>query len=263
MRSIVKFTALGIVVLVFLFCVSAYAKSNRVQVDPNHITVDVAAMALEDILEVVANATGVQFIIDQELASKQITMEFNRLPLSEGVKKILSSLNHATLEDDSGKLRKVFIFGDGMQALTLGHDIEADETPRTKTHKRPTRTVAALEEGDATETPDHELLTEDEEFESADEEELVEDTISLTEEPNDSQIQHSHVVSRTENQDTEGPPAGQDQEFEGPPESQEAESVGPSDSGEPPSDGPPNTLDVNQGPPMTSESSPMEGPPQD
>jgi len=266
MRSIVKFTALNLVVLV-LFCLSAYARSNRVQVDQNHITVDVAAMSLEDILEVVANATGVQFIVDRELAGKRITMEFERLPLSDGIKKILFSVNHATLEDDSGRLHKVFVFGSGTEALTLGHDIEPRESRRSQTHRPSAKTVAALDEVDRMDIPDHEHSTEDSEFGLIDTEEIVEDTSSLTQEAHDSHTRDSNVVvSRAKTQDAdEGPPAGQDQEFEGPPQSQGSETAEPPDSGsgEMPSDGPPNTVDVDQGPPATSGSDTMEGPPQD
>jgi len=266
MRSIVKFTALNLVVLV-VFCVSAHARSNRVQVDQNQITVDVAAMSLEDILEVVANATGVQFIVDRELAGKRITMEFDRLPLSDGIKKILFSVNHATLEDDSGRLHKVFVFGSGTEALTLGHDIEPRESPRKTTRRRSARNVTALEQDDAAEIEDQDPLAEDEELGLADEEELVEDGSSLTEEAHDSHTRDSNVVvSRAKTQDAdEGPPAGQDQEFEGPPQSQGPETAGPPDSGsgEMSSDGPPNMVDVDQGPPTTSESGTMAGPPQD
>ena len=258
MRSILKSAAFILVVLAFS-CTSGHARSNRVQVDQNQITVHVDGIALEDILETVANSTGVQFIVDQELAKKRITLEFDRLPLTAGIKKILFSLNHATLEDDSGKLRKVFIFGQGTDSLTFGETDEPDESDERPTRRHSTKTASFIEESDATELLHQEALTEDEESDSADDEEMIEDSVSLTTEFPESHSKRSYAASQ--GQDAEGPPIGQDQEFEGPPESQAQESTGPSGSGETPSDGPPSMAEVDQGPPMTSESGQTEGPP--
>jgi hypothetical protein len=262
MRPILRFAAFVVFVVVFS-CASGHARSNRVQVDQNQITVHVDGIALEDILETVANSTGVQFIVDQELAKKRITLEFDRLPLADGIKKILFSVNHAILEDDSGKLWKVFVFGQGTDSLTFGETNEPDESDERPTRRHAAKTASLIEESDATELMDPEALTEEEEFDSADDEEMSEDSVSLTNELSESHTTRSYAASRTQENDTEGPPIGQDQEFEGPPESQGQESTGPPGSDETPSDGPPNMVEVDQGPPMTSESGQTEGPPQE
>jgi hypothetical protein len=262
MKPILKSIAIGMTVVVVVFSQS-YGESNGVRFDKNGLSVHAKGMALEDLFERLAEATGIQFIIDNDLAKTAAFHDFEGLPLLVGIKKILSPLNHAMIEDDSGRVSKVFIFGEGKDTMTLGERGRPEKPRGRRTDRYSAKRASAVQESDETDLPDVESLTEDEEFDSADDEEIPEDAISLTDEFHDSQTERAYGVSGRKAEDTEGPPIGQIQELEGPPESQQQEYGGPPDSGEISSDGPPTMTGPDNPPPMSSESGQMEGPPEE
>jgi hypothetical protein len=85
--------------------------ANPVRVDGDRLSVHAKGMALGELLTVVEDMTGVQFTFDELIATKEIFLDFEGLPLSEGIKKIIHPLSWATIYDKAGKLRKVIILG--------------------------------------------------------------------------------------------------------------------------------------------------------
>jgi len=92
--------------------------ANPVVVDDHRLSVHAEGIALGELLIAIEEKTGVQFTFDELVATKEIFLDFEGLPLSEGIKKIVRPLSWATIYDDMGKLRKVFILerwkGSGM-----------------------------------------------------------------------------------------------------------------------------------------------------
>ena len=263
--------------IAFLFlmilCCQLYAESTRVAFTKNGLTIHAQRIALGDLLETVAEATGVQFVVDKEVARTTVTLDFEDAPLSDGIKRILSSQNHAMIEDDAGRLSRVFVFGQGKEAVTFGdhepgedyrEDPERDRTERADLGSRRRRTVSRTSRD----------IPPEQEEDSADLDELFEEANTAEEEPIASEDEDSYVLLDREEQTSSGPPISQDQEFDGPPDSETQHHEGPPKaeihtSDEPPEshdqplDGPPVDVTVDNPPPSSSGGGEMDGPPQD
>lgn len=85
--------------------------SHPVEVDGDRLSVCTEGMPLSDLLTIVADMTGIQFSFDQSLGKRRIFLDFQGLPLSRGIGKIVHPLNYASVYDETGKIRKVFILG--------------------------------------------------------------------------------------------------------------------------------------------------------
>jgi hypothetical protein len=66
-------------------------------------------MALGTVLAAIREKTGIEFEVSRGQSEKVISIRFESLPLFDGLKRILSHLNHALLFDLDNKLVKVII----------------------------------------------------------------------------------------------------------------------------------------------------------
>ena len=89
----------------------AVDSSHPVEVVGDRLSVYTEGMPLGDLLMIVEEMTGVQFTFDKSVAKRKIFLDFQGLLLSEGIRKIVRPLNCASIYDEKGKLRKVFILG--------------------------------------------------------------------------------------------------------------------------------------------------------
>jgi hypothetical protein len=98
-----------------IFSIQVWAGSDRglVQVDGDRLTVRAENIALKDLLMSVSEKTGVEFIMSEGLAEEYVSLDFEGLPLVIGIEKIVHSYNHAAINDETGKLSKVYIFSKG------------------------------------------------------------------------------------------------------------------------------------------------------
>jgi len=94
--------------------------SNTVEVEGDRLSVHAEGMALGDLLMAVRDMTGVQFGFVGSVGQRKIFLDFEGLPLSEGIKKIILPSSFAAIYDEAGKLRRVLILetwkGSGMNA---------------------------------------------------------------------------------------------------------------------------------------------------
>ena len=113
MRLGIKHTVFAMLVLsVFIsgdLC--AANRTNLVVLDGDRISVHTEGMSLGELLIAIEEKTGVQFRFDELVATKEIFLDFEGLPLSEGIKKIIHPHSWATIYDNTGKLRMVIILG--------------------------------------------------------------------------------------------------------------------------------------------------------
>lgn len=111
----------------------AASGANPVGVHGDRLSVHAEGMALGELLMVVEDMTGVQFTFDELVAEKKIFLDFEGLPLSEGIKKIIYPLSYAAIYDDIGKLRKVIILGpwkDSGERARMEMGNESPQSPR-------------------------------------------------------------------------------------------------------------------------------------
>ena len=90
---------------------SSAATTARVDYDRNRLSVHADGIALGELLSMVEKQTGVRFSYDDLLAETIVYANFENNVLADGIKRILSQLNHAIVYDGSGGIRTVFIVG--------------------------------------------------------------------------------------------------------------------------------------------------------
>jgi hypothetical protein len=91
---------------------AAYAESP-VEVKGGRISVHADGIPLGELLTAVGALTEVQFGLDKSLAEERVFVDFEGLPLPQGIKKIIHPFNCAEIYDDTGRLCKVVILGRG------------------------------------------------------------------------------------------------------------------------------------------------------
>ena len=89
----------------------------RVDYDGKRLSVHADGVALGELLSMVEKQTGVRFSYDDSLAETIVYANFENNVLADGIKRILSQLNHAIVYDGSGDIRTVLIVGCQMASL--------------------------------------------------------------------------------------------------------------------------------------------------
>ncbi len=114
---------LVLVLLILSINVQGLSKSTNVRVDYDGklLSVHAGGVALGQLLLMVEKRTGVQFSYDRLSAEKIVYADFENNSLVDGIKRILSQLNHAMLYDESGHVRTVLVL-DRQLALREGPD---------------------------------------------------------------------------------------------------------------------------------------------
>jgi hypothetical protein len=123
-----------IVLLVFLSGIGLASNGSEaalnVAIAGERISVRAMGVPLGELLEMIERETGIQFEVDEGILEEKIFVDLADLPFSEGIKKILPSLNHAILYGPSGKIRKVVLIGQGktsgMISIKKGEDSSKD-----------------------------------------------------------------------------------------------------------------------------------------
>lgn len=129
MTNLVGKGVLAVIALSMIASNSIWAASDRgfVQVEGDRLTVHAANVTLKDLLMSVSKKTGVEFIVSEGLAEEYVSLEFDRLPLAAGIKKIVRLYNHAAINDEAGKLSKVFVFAHGKNGSGIASIVTANQ----------------------------------------------------------------------------------------------------------------------------------------
>jgi hypothetical protein len=94
------------------FCLAAgkagtFSSSYR----DNNLSVNIQNSTLNDVLEQVGDKTGVKFECNKKISDNVVRIEFTSLPMDEAIRRILSKFNYAVICSETGKIRKVIVFG--------------------------------------------------------------------------------------------------------------------------------------------------------
>ena len=116
-KAIGKYASLVILPLVVLSGIGLASNgsvaSPNVAIVGDRISVQAMGVPLGELLEAIEQETGIQFEVDEGILEEKIFVDLADLPLSEGIKKIIPSLNHAIVYGPSGKIRRVVLIGQG------------------------------------------------------------------------------------------------------------------------------------------------------
>ncbi len=88
-----------------------------VKYDGKRLSVQADGVALGQLLSEVEKQTGVRFSYDDFLAETVVYANFENNTLADGIKRILSQLNHAIVYDGSGDIRTVLVVDRQMASL--------------------------------------------------------------------------------------------------------------------------------------------------
>lgn len=97
---------------------SASEATNEIFYAQNQLTVHLKEANLKEVLFAVAKVAEVEFTIHKVIADEKVSVQFDRLPLEEGIKKVLRPFNHSIVFDSSGRLIKIIILESGSKSTT-------------------------------------------------------------------------------------------------------------------------------------------------
>lgn len=232
----------------------ALSGGNTVEVDGDRLSVHAEGIALDELLAVVEELTGVEFTFTGSVATKKIFLDFIGLPLAKGIKKIVHPLSCAAVYDDTGKLRRVVILGEWKGSATQAPREGGDEPPGSG------RRMAPSTEPRGSDTPiaprglpmrkrPARLGT------------SSPNTGSSRDEKLDGQEQTMEGSSSERTYAGDGPPKSESELPEGPPNAEVPDHPPPPDSGDAPMEGPPMDRAYSMDGPPTEKTPEMEGPP--
>jgi hypothetical protein len=218
--------------------ITAANEANRVEVDGDRLSVRAEGMALGNLLMAVEQATGVQFVFDGLAAERKVFLDFERLPLSEAMRKIIHPLNFAAIYDDTDRLRKVVILGRGKDSGARERR-EAEDGSSKSSRSGSLHTAPSTPRGGSDTSTTSKVQP------------LRRGPLQFHDPAADKKKAKDGPPVRQE-QGMGGPPLNKSYSVDGPPKTQSEESPGPPDGGS--SDNPP---------PPDPDDSPPDGPPQD
>lgn len=79
----------------------------------NHLTAHVVEANLGEVLLAIAKGAKVEFIFNEAMATEKVSVSFEKLPLEEGIKRIVRPFSYSMVFGPSGQLKSVFIFEEG------------------------------------------------------------------------------------------------------------------------------------------------------
>lgn len=93
----------------------AESSSRRLKVAAGDemITVDLKNALLGDVLREIVGQSKIRFTVHESLLGEKVSVEFDPLPLQEGLRRILASLDYSLVVDKEGRVSEVVILGKG------------------------------------------------------------------------------------------------------------------------------------------------------
>lgn len=215
--------------------VGAANAESPVEVNGGRISVHADGIPLGELLTAVGAMTEVQFGFNESMAEEKVFVDFEGLPLPQGIKKIINPFNRAEIYDDTGKLCKVVILdrweGSGLRVTREGGKGAPESHPSDTVLSAPRRRSDTS----------------------------VESKVP----PLVKRLGHDDSTPQGRSKSGDGPRKSQDRGMEGPPLDTPYVVNGPPVNQRKAMDGPPKVGVPDNPPPADSGSSVMDGPPLD
>ena len=103
----------GIGALLMSFDLKASKAGNEIFYVKEHLTAHLAEANLKEVLSSVAKEAKVAFSLNEAIGAKKVSVRFDKLPLEEGIKRIIRPFNYSMIFGSLGRLEKVIIFERG------------------------------------------------------------------------------------------------------------------------------------------------------
>ena len=110
----------GFALLIFLvsFCIGSVFSDN-VRIEGDRISIQVEGIELGELLKLIEDKTGIELELNNSLSGEKISINFEELSISEGIKKIINTLNYAAIYDPNDMTGKVIIVGSNSNTSTM------------------------------------------------------------------------------------------------------------------------------------------------
>ena len=117
MKFLYAVLLLGMIGLLYVpSSLSASKATNEIFYAQNQLTAHLKEANLKEVLLAVAKAAKVEFKINKATAERKVSVQFDKLPLEKGIKKILRPFNHSMIYNSSGRLKKIIILESGSKS---------------------------------------------------------------------------------------------------------------------------------------------------
>jgi hypothetical protein len=94
-----------------------YAR-NDIFYAKERLTAHLVGAKLKEVLSSVAKEAKVEFSLNEAIATKKVSVRFDKLPLEEGIKRILRPFSYSMIFSPLGRLEKVIIFEHGSNSTS-------------------------------------------------------------------------------------------------------------------------------------------------
>jgi hypothetical protein len=87
--------------------------AQRVTIQDGRISVDLKEASLVSVARDIERQSGISFKGDESLVEESVSLAFKDLPLEQGIKRILATVNYSLLYDSRGEISEVMIMSEG------------------------------------------------------------------------------------------------------------------------------------------------------
>ncbi len=91
----------------------------RVDFENGLLSVKAESATQQQILEEINRKTGGKLVVEKDAGTRSVSLSFQKLPLLQGVKRVLPNASHVVLYDRSGAVEAIFIVADGKAAANV------------------------------------------------------------------------------------------------------------------------------------------------
>lgn len=117
MKLLYTILLLGMIGLLYVpSSLSASKATNEIFYAQKQLTAHLVEANLKEVLLAVAKVAKIEFAISKAIADRKVSVQFDKLPLEKGIKKILRPFNHSMIFSSSGQLKKIIILESGSES---------------------------------------------------------------------------------------------------------------------------------------------------
>ena len=135
----------AILMILFYFIMDAAGQErNKLVFQGETFSAILVEEPLKNVFEKIQKQTEIRFRIPESELDERVSVQFERLTVQEGLRRILRTMNYSLLFNQKNKLIGVFVFGKASRIGKAGYSAELDEQIVKAAMERDTAKVMAL-----------------------------------------------------------------------------------------------------------------------
>jgi len=135
----------AILMILFYFIMDAAGQEkNKLVFQGETFSATLVEEPLKNVFEKIQKQTEIRFRIPESELDERVSVQFERLTVQEGLRRILRTMNYSLLFNQKNKLIGVFVFGKASRIGKAGYSAELDEQIVKAAMERDTAKVMAL-----------------------------------------------------------------------------------------------------------------------